>query len=49
MDFFALIAGIGDLSQVMLRSSDDGGDPGTVLASQEFTGGAMGVLGGDDI
>jgi hypothetical protein len=47
VDFVTSIGEIGDLNQVTVSlSSDGGGQPGTVLASQEFTN-AMGVLGGE--
>jgi hypothetical protein len=48
VDFVTSIGEIGDLNQVTVSlSSDDGGHPGTVLASQEFTN-AMGLLQGED-
>ena len=45
VDFVTSIGEIGDLNQVTVSlSPDDGGHPGTVLASQDFTN-AMGILG----
>ncbi len=47
VDFVTSIGTLGDLNQVTVSlSSDGGGQPGTVLATQEFTD-AMGILGGE--
>ena len=47
VDFVTSIGELGDVNQVTVSfSADDGGHPGTVLASQEFDN-AMGILGGE--
>jgi len=47
VDFVTSIDAAGDLNQVTISlSADDAGQPGTVLASQEFDN-AMGILGGE--
>src|SRR5271166_2821404 len=47
VDFVTSIGQIGDVNQVTVSlSSDNGGQPGMVMASQEFSN-AMGLLGGE--